>query len=82
MAKSIPEGWRSVTPRLVVPYPAKLIDFLKKAFGASDFAADAPAVMTTGDSIVMLERRRISVIGCPLFFTYMLPRSMPLTSAH
>ncbi len=55
MAKSIPVGWRSVTPRLVVHDPAKLIDFLKKAFGASgDLTAGAPSVMTIGDSIVMV----------------------------
>ncbi len=55
MAKSIPEGWHSVTPRLVVHDPAKLVEFLKKAFGASgDFAPDAPSVMRIGDSIVMV----------------------------
>jgi uncharacterized glyoxalase superfamily protein PhnB len=55
MAKSIPEGWHSVTPRLVVHDPAKLIHFLKRAFGASgDFAADAPSLMRIGDSIVMV----------------------------
>jgi uncharacterized glyoxalase superfamily protein PhnB len=55
MAKSIPEGWHSVTPRLVVHDPAKLVQFLKHAFGASgEFAADAPALMKIGDSIVMV----------------------------
>ena len=55
MAKSIPEGWHSVTPRLVVHDPAKLVDFLKKAFGArGDFTADFPSVMKIGDSIVMV----------------------------
>ncbi|MFY9739018.1 MAG: VOC family protein [Candidatus Cybelea sp.] len=55
MAKSIPEGWRSVTPRLVVHDPAKLVDFLKNAFGASgDFTANSPSVIRIGDSIVMV----------------------------
>lgn len=55
MATSIPEGWHSVTPRLVVHDPAKLVRFLKHAFGATgDFAADAPALMRIGDSIVMV----------------------------
>jgi uncharacterized glyoxalase superfamily protein PhnB len=55
MTKSIPEGWHSVTPRLVVHDPAKLIQFLKRAFSASgDFAADAPSQMRIGDSIVMV----------------------------
>ena len=52
MAKSIPEGWQSVTPRLVVHDPAKLVQFLKEAFGASgDFAATAPSQMRIGDYV-------------------------------
>jgi PhnB protein len=55
MAKSIPEGWHSVTPRLVVHDPAGLVRFLKQAFGASgDFVVDAPSQMRIGDSIVMV----------------------------
>ena len=55
MAKSIPEGWHSITPRLVVHDPTKLVDFLKRAFGASgDFTADSPSVMRIGDSNVMV----------------------------
>ncbi|MGZ3496839.1 MAG: VOC family protein [Vulcanimicrobiaceae bacterium] len=55
MAKSIPEGWHSITPRLVVHDPAKLVQFLKHAFGASgEYLADAPSQMRIGDSIVMV----------------------------
>ncbi len=55
MSKSIPEGWHSVTPRLVVHDPAKLVQFLKDAFGASgDVASDAPSLIKIGDSIVMV----------------------------
>jgi PhnB protein len=55
MAKSIPEGWHSVTPRLVVHDPAKLVRFLREAFDATgDFTPDAPSVIRIGDSIVMV----------------------------
>ena len=55
MPKLIPEGWHSLTPRLVVHDPAKLVDFLKKAFGASgEFTGDSPSVMKIGDSNVMV----------------------------
>jgi uncharacterized glyoxalase superfamily protein PhnB len=55
MAKSIPEGWHSVTPRLVVHDPTKLVDFLKRAFGADgDYAPGSPSVMRIGDSILMV----------------------------
>ena len=55
MPKLIPEGWHSLTPRLVVHDPAKLVAFLKKAFGASGkFTGDSPSVMKIGDSNVMV----------------------------
>jgi PhnB protein len=55
MKTSTPEGWHSVTPRLVVHEPANLVRFLIKAFDANgDFAVDAPTVMRIGDSIVMI----------------------------
>jgi PhnB protein len=55
MPTSIPEGWHSVTPRLVAHDPAKLVRFLKDAFGASgEFVATAPSVMKIGDSILMV----------------------------
>jgi uncharacterized glyoxalase superfamily protein PhnB len=55
MNKSIPEGWHSITPRLVARDPAALVQFLKHAFGAGgEFSADRPAVMKIGDSIVMV----------------------------
>lgn len=55
MAKGIPEGWHSVTPRLVVHDPAGLVQFLKGAFGASgEFATTAPSLMRIGDSIIMV----------------------------
>lgn len=55
MTKPIPEGWHSVTPRLVVHDAAKLVEFLKRAFGAiGDFRTDMPSVIRIGDSLVMV----------------------------
>ena len=55
MTRNIPEGWHSVTPRLVVNDTAKLVEFLKQAFGAiGDFRADRPSVIKIGDSLVMV----------------------------
>jgi uncharacterized glyoxalase superfamily protein PhnB len=55
MTKPIPEGWHSITPRLVVHDAAKLVDFLKQAFGATGaFRTDMPSVMRIGDSLVMV----------------------------
>jgi PhnB protein len=53
--KPVPEGWHTVTPRLFVTEPAKLVEFLKRAFGATgDYRDDGPTDMCIGDSIVMV----------------------------
>ena len=59
--KAIPEGYHSVTPSLVVNGAAKLIDFMKAAFGAEEaFRMPTPsgeimhAEVRIGDSVVML----------------------------
>ena len=55
MTKSIPEGWHSITPRLVARDAAMLVEFLKQAFDATgDFRTDRPSVMRIGDSLVMV----------------------------
>jgi len=51
----LPEGWHSVTSRIVTHEPERLVRFLKDAFGATgEFRSDAPARMRIGDSIVMV----------------------------
>lgn len=55
MNKSVPDGWHSVTPRLVVHDTAKLVEFLKQAFDATgDHFTERPSVIRIGDSIVMV----------------------------
>ena len=54
-AKAVPEGWHTVTPRLFGADAARLVDFLKHAFGASgSFRSDGPSEIHIGDSIVMV----------------------------
>jgi uncharacterized glyoxalase superfamily protein PhnB len=61
-SKPIPEGYRSVTPYLLVPNVPKLIEFLKNAFGAEEayppFAGPDGRIMhaevKVGDSILMM----------------------------
>ena len=59
--KPIPDGFHSVTPYLIVPGVAKLIDFLKQAFEAEEThrstrpdGAIMHAQVTIGDSAVMM----------------------------
>ncbi|HJQ25373.1 MAG TPA: VOC family protein [Blastocatellia bacterium] len=59
--KPIPEGYHTVTPYLVVEGAAKLIDFLKAAFGAQEVfrmpgkdGTVGHAEVRIGDSMIML----------------------------
>ncbi|HEX8985673.1 MAG TPA: VOC family protein [Bryobacteraceae bacterium] len=60
--KPIPEGHNSVTPYLVVPGVVKLIDFMKRAFGAQEVMPPAldpkgsvmHAEVRVGDSMIMM----------------------------
>src|SRR5947209_16803943 len=50
-----PEGWNSVTPRIVAHDAARLVEFLKQVFQATgDYRPDRPAVIKIGDSMVMV----------------------------
>lgn len=60
-AKPIPDGYHSVTPYMTVPGVAKLIDFLKQAFEATEVermtrpdGSVMHAEVRIGDSIVMM----------------------------
>jgi uncharacterized glyoxalase superfamily protein PhnB len=55
MTTPIPEGWHSITPRLVVHDTGKLVEFLKQVFDATgDYQIERPSVMRIGDSNVMV----------------------------
>ena len=50
-----PAGWPTITPRLVADDPEALVEFLRRAFGATgDVHDDRPAEMHIGDSIVLV----------------------------
>ena len=50
-----PEGWHTVTPRIVARDAKELVNFVKQVFAASgDYQTDRPAVITIGDSIIMI----------------------------
>jgi len=54
-ATQAPDGWHSVTPRIVAAEPLQLVNFLKRVFAAGgEFAAEMPTLMRIGDSIVMV----------------------------
>ncbi len=53
--RRLPNGWHSLTPRIVVDDVAGLVGFLRQAFDATgELHADRPAVMQIGDSVIMV----------------------------
>jgi PhnB protein len=50
-----PEGWHTVTPRIVVEDAERMVEFLRQVFGATgNYQSDRPSVIKIGDSIVMI----------------------------
>jgi uncharacterized glyoxalase superfamily protein PhnB len=51
----LPDGWHSLTPRIVVDDVAGLVEFLRQVFDATgEVHPDRPAVMQIGDSVIMI----------------------------
>lgn len=52
---STPEGWHSVTSRIVVHDARGLVEFLKEVFGATgEYRQERPSELRIGDSVVMI----------------------------
>jgi PhnB protein len=50
-----PQGWHTVTPRIVVHDAKQLVEFLKRVFGATgDYRQSLPSEVRIGDSVVMI----------------------------
>jgi PhnB protein len=50
-----PQGWHTVTPRIVARDAEPLVDFIKHVFGATgDYSRERPAVLKIGDSMLMI----------------------------
>lgn len=50
-----PQGWHTVTPRIIVREAQQLVEFIKHVFGATGkYQPDMPAVLAIGDSFVMI----------------------------
>ncbi|WP_346778976.1 VOC family protein [Burkholderia sp. Ac-20384] len=55
MVKFQPDGWHTVTPRIVVPDPPGLIEFIRTVFHAQgEYRPGLPAEIRIGDSVVMI----------------------------
>ena len=49
-----PEGWHTVTPRIVARDAKQLVEFVKQVFGGTgDYQQTAPSEIRIGDSVIM-----------------------------
>jgi uncharacterized glyoxalase superfamily protein PhnB len=70
--KAVPQGWHTVTPWLFASDPAKLVGFLKHAFGASStLRDDGPTDVQIGDSIVMVSGTEFREATAVFLYVYM-----------
>jgi uncharacterized glyoxalase superfamily protein PhnB len=55
MAKFQPDGWHTVTPRIITQDPEGLIRFLREVFHAQgEFRSAVPSEIRIGDSLIMV----------------------------
>ena len=67
----IPAGWHTVTPRVVVSDPAKLVEFLRDVFGATgDFRTDRPSIIKIGDSQIMISAVDVREVTPAFLYVY------------
>ena len=50
-----PDGWHTVTPRILTSKPEEMIDFVREVFrGEGEFQVNRPAEIRIGDSLIMI----------------------------
>jgi uncharacterized glyoxalase superfamily protein PhnB len=66
-----PEGWHTVTPRIVVSDSKAFLQFLKQVFGAAgDYQADRPSVIKIGDSMLMITEAGVRSLMSAFLYVY------------
>ncbi len=71
MVKPIPDGWHTVTPRIIVRDPAALVQFVKQVFGAAgDYRRDGPSEIRIGDSTIMISGADIRETTTAFLYVY------------
>jgi len=50
-----PDGWHTVTPRIITSNPEEMVRFVKEVFhGQGEFRVNRPAEIRIGDSLIMI----------------------------
>ena len=65
----VPDGWHTVTPRVVVNDAESFVRFLNEVFGATgEYTRDSPSIVRIDDSVVMVSE--IGMRGPTTAFLY------------
>ncbi len=77
----LPEGWRSLTPRIVTDDVPGLVEFLRRTFGATGAVrTDRPTILRIGDSVLMISGA--GVRPCMPAFLYVYIEDVDATHAR
>ena len=78
----VPEGWHTVTPKIVVDDAKGLVEFLRQVFDATgDYTSDRPSVITIGDSPVMIGDAGVREVTTGFFYVYVEDIDVPYRRA-
>ena len=66
-----PQGWHTVTPRIVARDARQLVEFLCQVFGATgEYRREMPSVVQIGDSVVMISEVGVRDVTPAFLYVY------------
>ena len=66
-----PEGWNTITPRIVVQDTKGLVEFLRQVFDATgDYVETRPSVIRIGDSLLMISQPTVRNTMTAFLYVY------------
>jgi len=66
-----PDGWHTITPRIVVNNAHGFVDFLKNVFAArGDYEEQRPTVLQIGDSQIMVTEAGVRSVSTAFLYVY------------
>jgi uncharacterized glyoxalase superfamily protein PhnB len=69
----VPEGWHTVTPRVVAHDAKLLVEFLRQVFGATgEYRQETPSEVRIGDSVVMISDAGIRSPMTAFLYVYVI----------
>jgi uncharacterized glyoxalase superfamily protein PhnB len=67
----VPDGWHTVTPRIVVHDAKGLVEFLKHVLGATgEYRPDGPSEVRIGDSVIMISDAGVRPATTAFLYVY------------